>query len=127
MENQADAIEHPLEQPFHKEFLRKREEIRITAAEIDLIFNGEAASAYSNFLRNYEVALAVMYEYQIIIDKMQKENEKHPMTIEEAEKLFSEEKYRENLYHALENLKKAYDTVAEEKIEKQIKKQLKLV
>ena len=32
------------------------------------------------------------------------------MTIEEAEKLFSEEKYRENLYHALENLKKAYDT-----------------
>ena len=127
MENQADAIEHPLEQPFHKEFLRKREEIRITAAEIDLIFNGEAASAYSNFLRNYEAALAVMYEYQIIIDKMQKENEKHPMTIEEAEKLFSEEKYRENLYHALENLKKAYDTVAEEKIEKQIKKQLKLV
>ena len=127
MENQADAIEHPLEQPFHKEFLRKREEIRITAAEIDLIFNGEAASAYSNFLRNYEVALAVMYEYQIIIDKMQKENEKHPLTIEEAEKLFSEEKYRENLYHALENLKKAYDTVAEEKIEKQIKKQLKLV
>lgn len=73
MEKQADAIEHPLEQPFHKEFLRKREEIRITAAEIELIFKGEAALAYSNFLRNYEAALAVMYEYQIIIDKMQKE------------------------------------------------------
>ena len=41
--------------------------------------------------------------------------------------MFSEEKYRENLYNALENLKKAYDTVAEDKIEKQIKKQLKLV
>ena len=103
MEKQADAIEHPLEQPFHKEFLQKREEIRITAAEIDLIFKGEAALA------------------------MQKENEKHPMTIEEAEKLFSEEKYRENLYNALDNLKKAYDAVAEEKVEKQIKKQLKLV
>ena len=38
MEKQADAIEYPLEQPFHKEFLQKREEIRITAAEIDLIF-----------------------------------------------------------------------------------------
>lgn len=68
-----------------------------------------------------------MYEYQIIIDKMQKENEKHPMTTEEAEKMFSEEKYRENLYNALDNLKKAYDAVAEEKVKKQIKKQLKLV
>ena len=68
MDKQADAIEHPLEQPFHKEFLRKREEIRITAAEIELIFKGEAALAYSNFLRNYEAALAVMYEYQIIIE-----------------------------------------------------------
>ena len=108
--------------------MRKREEIRITAAEIDFDFLMEKQHQHTAiFLRNYEAALAVMYEYQIIIDKMQKENEKHPMTIEEAEKLFSEEKYRENLYHALENLKKAYDTVAEEKIEKQIKKQLKLV
>ena len=87
----------------------------------------QQALAYSNFLRNYEAALAVMYEYQIIIDKMQKENEKHPMTTEEAEKMFSEEKYRENLYNALDNLKKAYDAVAEEKVKKQIKKQLKLV
>lgn len=127
MENQVDAIEHPLEQPFHKEFLRKREEFRITAAEIDLIFKGKVALAYSNFLRSYEAALAAMYEYQIIVDEMQKENEKHPMTIEEAGKMFSEEKYRDSLYDAMDNLRKAYDAVAEEKVKKQIKKQLKLV
>ncbi len=127
MENQVDAIEHPLEQPFHKEFLRKREELRITAAEIDLIFKGKVALAYSNFLRSYEAALAAMYEYQIIVDEMQKENEKHPMTIEEAGKMFSEEKYRDSLYDAMDNLRKAYDTVAEEKVKKQIKKQFKLV
>lgn len=127
MENQVDAIEHPLEQPFHKEFLRKREELRITAAEIDLIFKGKVALAYSNFLRSYEAALAAMYEYQIIVDEMQKENEKHPMTIEEAGKMFSEEKYRDSLYDAMDNLRKAYDAVAEEKVKKQIKKQFKLV
>lgn len=127
MENQADAIEHPLEQPFHKEFLQKREELRITAAEIELIFKGKVALAYSNFLRSYEAALAAMYEYQIIVDEMQKENEKHPMTIEEAGKMFSEEKYRDSLYDAMDNLRKAYDAVAEEKVKKQIKKQLKLV
>lgn len=127
MENQVDAIEHPLEQPFHKEFLQKREELRITAAEIELIFKGKVALAYSNFLRSYEAALAAMYEYQIIVDEMQKENEKHPMTIEEAGKMFSEEKYRDSLYDAMDNLRKAYDAVAEEKVKKQIKKQLKLV
>lgn len=127
MENQVDAIEHPLEQPFHKEFLRKREELRITAAEIDLIFKGKVALAYSNFLKSYEAALVAMYEYQIIVAEMQKENEKHPMTIEEAGKMFSEEKYRDSLYDAMDNLRKAYDAVAEEKVKKQIKKQFKLV
>ena len=118
MENQADTIEHPLEQPFHKEFLRKREELRITAAEIELIFKGKVALAYNNFLRSYEAALAAMYEYQIIVDEMQKENEKHPMTIEKAGKMFSEEKYRDSLYDAMDNLRKAYDAVAEEKVKK---------
>lgn len=37
MESQADAINHPLKQPFHKEFLRKREELRNSAMEVELI------------------------------------------------------------------------------------------
>ena len=72
MEELADAIEHPLEQPFHKEFLRKREELRNIAMEIELIFKGEAALVYSNFMRTYEAALAVMYQYEIVIDKEMK-------------------------------------------------------
>lgn len=127
MESQADAIEHPLEQPFHQEFLRKREELRNTAMEIELIFKGEVALTYSDFLRTYEAALAVMYQYQIIIDKIRKENEKHPMILEELEKMFSEKKYRDNLYDALVRLRKAFDAVAQNRIEKQMKKQLKLI
>ena len=114
MEELADAIEHPLEQPFHKEFLRKREELRNTAIEIELIFKGEAA-------------LAVMYQYEIVIDKMRKEKEQHPMTREELEERFSEEKYRDNLYDALAKLRKAYDAVSQNHIEKEMKKQLRLI
>ena len=127
MEELADAIEHPLEQPFHKEFLRKREELRNTAMEIELIFKGEAALVYSNFLRTYETALAVMYQYEIVIDGMRKEKEQHPMTREELEKMFSEEKYRDNLYDALGKLRKAYDAVTQDHIEKEMKKQLRLI
>lgn len=127
MEGQAEAIEHPLEQPFHKELLKKREELRNMAMEYEFIFKGNVASLYGNFLRDYENALAVMYQYQIIIKKMEEENGKHPNTSEVLSKMFSEEEYRDRLYDALGKLKVSYDTVSQEKNDKQLRKQLALI
>ena len=127
MESQAEAIEHPMEPPFHKEFLRKIEELRNMAMEFELIFKGEVASRYANFLRVYAETLTMMYRYQIVINKMNKEKEKRPMTIEESESLFHEKKYREERYDAIDKLKVAYDAVAEDKIQKQTRKQLALI
>ena len=127
MEGQAEAIEHPLEQPFHKDFLQKREELRNMAMEFELIFKGNVTSLYSNFLRDYESVLAVMYQYQIIIKKMEEENGKHPNTSEVLSKMFSEEEYRDRLYDALGKLKVSYDTVSQEKNDKQLRKQLALI
>lgn len=127
MEGQAEAIEHPLEQPFHKELLKKREELRNMAMEFEFIFKGNVASLYGNFLRDYENALAVMYQYEIIIRKMKEENEKYPHTSEMLSKMFSEEEYRDRLYDALGKLKVSYDTVSQEKNDKQLRKQLALI
>lgn len=127
MEGQAEAIEHPLEQPFHKELLKKREELRNMAMEFELIFKGNVALLYSNFLRNYENALAVMYQYEIIIRKMKEENKKHPHTSEVLSKMFSEEEYRDRLYDALGEFKASYDAVSQEKNDKQLRKQLALI
>lgn len=127
MEGQAEAIEHPLEQPFHKDFLQKREELRNMAMEFEFIFKGNVASLYGNFLRDYENALAVMYQYEIIIRKMKEENEKYPHTSEVLSKMFSEEEYRDRLYDALGKLKVSYDTVSQEKNDKQLRKQLALI
>lgn len=110
-----------------KDFLRKREELRNTAMEVEVIFKGKEALAYGDFLRAYENALGKMYQYQIIIDKMQKESEKHAMTVEAAAKMFSEEQYRDKLYDALESLRKTYDIVTQDRMERQLKKQLELV
>ena len=115
MEGQAEAIEHPLEQPFHKELLKKREELRNMAMEFEFIFKGNVASLYGNFLRDYENALAVMYQYEIIIRKMKEENEKYPHTSEVLSKMFSEEEYRDRLYDALGKLKVSYDTQCHKK------------
>lgn len=127
MEGQAEAIERPLEQPFHKELLKKREELRNMAMEFEFIFKGNVASLYGNFLRDYENALAVMYQYEIIIRKMKEENEKYPHTSEVLSKMFSEEEYRDRLYDALGKLKVSYDTVSQEKNDKQLRKQLALI
>ena len=93
----------------------------------EVIFKGKEALVYGDFLRAYENALGKMYQYQIIIDKMQKESEKHAMTVEAAAKMFSEEQYRDKLYDALESLRKTYDIVTQDRMERQLKKQLELV
>ena len=55
--------------------------------EAQVIFDGEVASAYSDFILAYEATLSSIYQYQIIINQMKEKNEKKPMTIEEAQKL----------------------------------------
>lgn len=127
MESQAKAIQQPLEQAFHNEFLKKREELRSMAMEFELIFKGDIALKYSNFLRDYEKTLAVMYQYQIIIKKINEENSKHPRSLKELSQLFSEKKYRDNLYEALDKLRESYDAVAQEKVEKKLRKQITLI
>lgn len=127
MESQAKAIQHPLEQPFHNEFLKKLEELRSMAIEFELIFKGDVALLYSDFLRDYEKTLTAMYKYQIIIKKINEENSKHPRPLEELSQQFSEKKCRDNLYEALDKLRESYDAVACEKVEKKLRKQIALV
>lgn len=127
MESQAKAIQQPLEQPFHNEFLKKLEELRSMAMEFELIFKGDIALQYSNFLRDYEKTLAVMYQYQIIIKKINEENSKYPRSLEELSQMFSEKEYRDSLYKALDKLRESYDAVAQEKVEKKLRKQIALI
>lgn len=124
MEKQAEAIGHTLEQPFHTEFLKKREELRNIAAEIQIIFKGKGAKLYSEFVNHYEAALHCIYQYQIIINKMKKENTKHTMTEKELQNMFYEPEYRKNLYLKFDELLSAYKAVSQPDIEKNIKKQL---
>lgn len=104
--------------------MRKCEDLRNSAVEFELIFKGNEAKLYSDFISNYEVALFCMYKYQIIIDKMKAENAKRPMLLEDAQRLFGEENQRKKLYSSLDELKTAYDAVSEPKIEQKNRKQI---
>ena len=108
----------------HKDFLKKRQDLSELSTEIQLVFTGSVSSLYSNFVSCYELTLFKMYQYQIIINKMQKANETNPRTIEQSQKSYREKELRQELYAAMEKLKITYakivNTGAEQKIQKQI-------
>ena len=126
MEKHANAIQNPLKQPFHKEFLSKCEALKKAALEAQVIFEGEVASAYSDFILAYEATLFSIYQYQIIINQMMEKNEKKPMTIEEAQKLVPEEEERKKVLSDLKNLLNTYHKVSSTDISRQAKRQLML-
>lgn len=78
-------------------------------------------------MRDYEQTLAAMYQYQIVIKRMKEANSKYPRSLEELSQLFSEKKFRDSLYEALDKLRESYDAVAQEKVENKLRKQLVLI
>ncbi len=126
MEQQADSIKHPLEAPYHADFLRKREELRNLAKEILFIFKGKEAKAYSDFVSAYEEVLFKMYQYEIVLNQMRKLNEDKPQTIEELQRQVPEEDMRQQLNNALAMLKQMYQRIADKNYRERLIKQVKL-
>ena len=126
MKQAANAIEHPLEKPYHQEFLTKREQLRTLAKEIELIFNGKEAINYAEFVSCYERTLVKMYQYQIVLNNIDKENEKHPMLTEAFRSSAVERKEREDLYSAMQELQEAYAVLLKEKVDEKIRRQISL-
>lgn len=67
-----------------------------------------------------------MYKYQLILDRVIKENAVNPMPIEKVSKKFGEEKYRAKLQKAFNDLKQADTMLIKENVEEKIKNQIKL-
>jgi len=126
MYQQIEVLEHPLEQPYQVEFLKKCEELKNLSEELKLYFEGKASEQYSSFVFAYENALFRMYQYQILLCKMQEQNQKSPMTLEKAQNNFDESKYRKNLFASFDDLREKYDILINEKADDKIKRQLKL-
>ena len=122
----ANAIRKPLEDPGHKEYLKKLEELKEVATKIKFLFSGEAANILSDFVLNYQELLRAMYQYKIILIKMEEVNQNQTLTIEQAQQVVGEEKVRVNLQEAIARVKQADMTLKRENVEERLKKQIKL-
>lgn len=127
LESITPVIDKPLENPMHKEFLRKMEELKHVSIKIKFLFTGKASRRMENFIINYQKLLSALYQYQITLNCMKDASEKYRKTLEEASKNVGEEQYRSNLYKDFENLKMAYKEIEAYKVEEKIEKQINLI
>ena len=126
LEQIAPSISSPLGSPEHKKFLIKMENLTETAAKIKFLFSGNASVLLGDFVLRYQELLFAMFQYHIIIVKMQEENEKNSITLEEAERRVGEKQQRINMQKAFVNLKQAYICIEKENVKEIIEKQIKL-
>lgn len=126
LEEVSEAIKKPLENPGHKKFLIKREELKKLSTEVELIFKGKSAKTISCFIADYEKLLFKMYQYQILLNNMRNYSEQFKATLETAQKRVNETAYREKLLNAYASIKMAYLQVTLNHAMEKIKKQIKL-
>lgn len=126
LEEVGEAIKKPLEEPGHKRFLIKREELKKLAAETDLIFKGAEATDISVFILAYEQLLFRMYQYQILLGKLREYSEQFKATLEAAQKGVNELSYRKELLEAYSELKRVYSRIEKNNAMGKLKKQIKL-
>lgn len=126
LENITHVIHTPLEEPFHKDFLIKIENIKDVATKIKLLFAGTVSNSLGDFVLHYQELLFTMYQYQIIFIKMQQTSENYKLSLEQTKNLIDENSHKEKVLIALDNLKKSYDILKKNNVEKKIKKQIKL-
>jgi|GEM_PF-714648 hypothetical protein ELI_0189 len=108
------------------DFLIKLEELYKVASEIELIFPKEQSKILKEFILEYRNLLQKLYKYRCVLEKIEKKNEEKPQEFTKLQKIFPEEKYKENLYDTYRNIEAIYTKIVEKNIIKKVKKQIKL-
>ncbi|CUX71742.1 hypothetical protein BN3590_04448 [Clostridium sp. C105KSO15] len=126
LENITLAIENPLTEPYHKEFLTKLEEVKEVSSKIKFLFLGETAELLGDFVLHYQRLLFAMYQYQILVNKLKETTNKFNLSLEESQEKVHEKTHRNTLKQAFDNLKQADSLLKDKKVERQIEKQIRL-
>lgn len=126
LENIAHVINNTLEPSIQKNFLIKLESIKEIAEKIKFMFLGKHAVWLGDFVTRYQELLFSMYQYKILIDKMQEASQKYNWTLEIAQEKLKENEKRSELQVAFDNLQYAYNKLKENKVEESLEKQIRL-
>ena len=124
LENQHYAIEHPLEQPYQKNFLIKLEELSEVGNEIKFIYKN--LNCVQEFVNNYKDVLHSIYKYQNINNKIYEYTGQFKKTYKQGQKNVNEPFHRKKLLESYSRLIKSYEKVLKSKSINKIEKEIKI-
>ena len=81
LEEMIQAISKPLQQKEQKAFLKKIEELKNSALEISMVFDGESGEVLSNFVSSYTDLLTKLYRQRIVVSKLRDKKQENGMPI----------------------------------------------
>lgn len=126
LEGVANVVDNPLKEPYHKNFLKKLEDLKNVSIQANFLYKGAIAELLSNFVYCYQELLFAMYQYSILFTRMQEASKQWGWSQEETFEKMKEAKQCIKLFVTITNLKQIYEDLQKTGIEKAIKKQIQL-
>ena len=128
LEATGDAPKPPLDNPARKVLLLKIEDLHRIAAEMELIFPKDILEPLNTFTLAYGKMLKALYGYGVIWNQMSGDMfpEMKNWTLGEKADHLGEERYRKEVFSALEQLERAYQAVVSQRSEEEIRELIRL-
>ena len=125
LEEMALAVFNPLKHEEQKILLTKYEQLRNTAIEISLIFDGDSAEIAGEFISLFADLLKAMYQMQVYISSL-KERDVRDRTPDSYEKGCKETAKILGLPELQDKLEQLHDTIVRRKVIDKMKTSLRL-
>ncbi len=103
------VIQNLLNPPLQRKFLIRLEDLKELSQQVRFSFTDSDAEKLSEFIIQYQRTLHELYKYQIIIKKMDEENDKNTQPLETLQQNIDEPDRRKKLWDQLDQLDSAYN------------------
>ena len=126
LEDMTLALYKPLHQEEQKVLLTKYEQLKNAAIEISMIFDGSAAKIVEEFITSFADLLKAMYQQQVYISKLEEQNKKTPLMLEDYENKCNKMAEGLGLFQMRENLKSLADEIVKKRVIEEMEDSLRL-
>lgn len=123
LENCSQVIQEPLKEPWHGNFLKKREQLREYAIEIKMIYSGKWIDVVSSFVLLYEQLLFKIYQYKIATERKETDDS---ITLEWRLAMCKDAIKATGLHEHIEQLEECYNEIISKKIMERMKNKTRL-
>lgn len=120
------AVSNPLHQEEQNVFLAKCEQLKNAAVEISMIFDGSVAKIAGDFIASYADLLKAMYQQQVYISRLEEQNKKTPLTLENYENKCNKMAEELGLFKIRDNLRLLADEIVKKGVIEEMEDSLRL-